>query len=183
MNYKLVTAPTALAVSVSDMKSHLRVTVSTHDTLIQTYIEAATQMIENRTNLALCPQTWRLSLRWDEVVENVTISKFPILGFTSITYFDGDNVSQSFTNSQHDWISFVDGRPGSLIFPESLPTVYERDDAMRIQFIAGFSAIPDDLILAIKMLVWRMYNHPDDPVTERFSFVDKIVRDYRLWQL
>ena len=183
MNYKLVTAPTALVVSVSDMKTHLRVTVSTHDTLIQSYIEAATQLIENRTGLALSPQTWRLSLAWDEVVEKVEISKYPILGFTSITYFDGDNASQSLTNSQHDWVSFVDGRPGSLKFVDSLPTVYERDDAMRIQFIAGYSSIPKDLVLAIKQLVWRMYNHPDDPVTERFSFVDKIVRDYRLWQL
>lgn len=183
MNYKLVTAPTALPISAADTKVHLRVTTSAHDALIESYIKAATQMIEQRTNLSLSPQAWRLSLAWNEVVEKVEISKYPIIGFTSITYYDGDNTSQSLTNSQHDWISFIDGRPGSLIFVDSLPTVYERDDAMKIVFISGFSSIPEDLKLSIKMLVWRMYNHPDDPVTERHSFVDKIVRDHRLWQL
>ncbi len=181
MIYKRTTDPTDLAVSVADMKSHLGVTGSGHDALIQTYIEAAQRMIEARANITLKSQVWDLSLSQSEVVERVEIAKYPILGFSSITYYDTDNASQSLTNSQGDYISFVDGRPGSLIF-DSVPSVYDRDDAMKITFTAGYITIPDDIVLAIKMLTWRMYNHPDDPVTEKMSFVDKIVRDHRSWQ-
>lgn len=182
MIYKRTTDPTELAVSVADMKIHLGVTSSSHDALIQSYIEAAQRMIEARANICLKSQIWTLSLNQSEVVKKVEIGKYPILGFSSITYYDTDNASQSFTHSQGDYISFVAGRPGSLIFDE-VPSVYDRDDAMKITFTAGFSTIPDDIVLAIKMLVWRMYNHPDDPVTEKQSFVDKIVRDNRSWQL
>lgn len=181
MKYKIVTPPSSLPVSVADMKTHLRETSSSLDALIQDYIESAVQLFEQRANIAIMPQTWKLTLNSEEVVERIEIYKYPILGFSSITYFDGDNTSQSLTNSQDDYISYIDGRPGSLIF-DSVPTVYDRDNAMTIQFLAGYETVPNDILLAIKMLVWRMYNHPDDPVSEKLSYVDKIVRDHRAWQ-
>jgi len=181
MKYKIVTPASALAVSVADAKTYCRVTHSNHDSLIQDLIKAATQMFEQRSSLCICPQTWRLSLSDDEVVERVEIYKYPILGFSSITYYDTDNASQSLTNSQDDYISFIEGRPGSLIFADP-PSTYERDDAMQITFLAGYDTIPSDITDAIKMIVYRMYNHPDDPVSEKFSFVDKIIRDHRAWQ-
>jgi uncharacterized phiE125 gp8 family phage protein len=181
MKYNIVTPASDLPVSVADMKTHLRVTHSNHDNLIESYIKSAVQMIENRASLCLMPQTWKLSLTDEEVVEKIEIYKYPVLGFVNITYYDTDNASQSLTNSQDDYISFIDGRPSSLIF-EDVPTTYEREDAMQITFLAGYDTIPEDLLLGVKMLVWRMYNHPDDPVNERFSFVDRIVRDYRAWQ-
>ena len=181
MKYKIVTPATELAVSVLEMKNHLRETSSSLDNLIEGYIKAATQLFEQRTNQAVMTQTWRLTLAYDEVVERVEIYKYPILGFSSITYYDADNVSQSLTNSQGDYISYVDGRPGTLIFDDP-PTTYERDDAMTVTFLAGYSTVPEDIKLAIKMLVWRMYVHPDDPVSERLSYVDRIVMDHRGWR-
>jgi uncharacterized phiE125 gp8 family phage protein len=181
MKYKIVTPASSLPVSVADMKTHLRETSPDLDGLIEGYIEAAVQLFEQRTNKCIMPQTWKLTLDDSEVVERVEIFKYPILGFSSITYYDADNAVQSLTNSQDDYISFIDGRPGSLIFDDP-PTTYERDDAMSITFLAGYDTVPNDILLAIKMLVWRMYVHPDDPVSERLSFVDRIVRDHRAWQ-
>lgn len=181
MIYKRTTDPTELAVSVADMKTHLRVTTASHDALIQTYIEAASNMIEKRANIMLKSQVWDVSLSQSEVVEKVELAKYPINSFSSVTYYDSDNVEQSFTNSQDDYIVFIDGRPGALTFA-SVPSVYDRYDAMTITLTGGYDTVPDDIILGIKMLVWRMYNHPDDPVTEKMSFVDKIVRDNRAWQ-
>ena len=181
MIYKRTTDPTALAVSVADMKTFLRLSVSTHDALVQTLIEAAQRMFETRANIMLKAQTWDLSLSQSEVVEKIEIAKYPILSFSAVTYYDDDNTLQSFTHSADDYISFINGRPGSLILA-SVPSVYDREDAMKITFTGGYSTVPDDIELAIKMMVWRMYKHPDDPVTERMSFVDKIVRDHRSWQ-
>ena len=182
MIYKRTTDPTDLAVSVANMKIHLGVTSSSHDTLIQSYIEAATGLFENRANVTLGAQVWDLSLEQSEVVEKVELGKYPVNSFSAVTYYDSDNVLQSFTHSQDDYIVFLDGRPSALIFAD-VPSVYDRYDAMTITFTAGFTTIPEDIQLAIKMLVWRMYYTPSDPVTEKMSFVDKIVRDYRSWQL
>lgn len=181
MIYKRTTDPTDLTVSVADMSSYLRLTVTTHNALVQTLIEAAQRLFESRANIMLKSQTWDLSLNQSEVIERVEMAKYPILSFSAVTYYDTDNALQSFTHSAGDYIVFLDGRPGSLIF-DDLPSVYDRDDAMTITFTGGYSTIPDDIVLGIKMLVWRMYKHPDDPVSERLSFVDKIVRDHRSWQ-
>lgn len=181
MKYRIVTPATSLAVSIAEAKTFCRVTSSEHDLLIESHIKTATQLVEQRANICIMPQVWNLSLDYTEVVERVVIDKYPILGFNSITYYDTDNAAQTLTNSQDDYISFVDGRPSSLIF-DDVPTTYERDDAMVIQFYAGYGTVPEDLKTSIKMLVYRMYWHPDDPVTEKFSYVDKIVRDHRSWQ-
>jgi hypothetical protein len=56
---------------------------------------------------------------------------------------------------------------------------------MTITFLAGYAdadSVPADIKVAVKMLVYRMYWHPDDPVSEKLSYVDKIVRDHRSWQ-
>lgn len=183
MKFNLVTAPTSLAVSVANMKTHLRreASFTDHDTLIQTYIEAATKEFEQRANLAICFQTWDLYLNYKEVQERIEITKFPVNGIAQIVYYDADNVLQSLTSSNGDYISFINGRPASVIL-DDYPTTYERDDAMRIRFTAGFSTVPDDIELAIKMMVWRIYFNPNDPVDERRSYVDKIIADYRLWE-
>jgi len=181
MNFKLVTPASSLPVSVADAKTFCRITTSAHDTLIEDHINEATRQFENRANICIMPQVWNLSLSYDEVVERIEILKYPILGFNSITYFDTNNTSQSLTNSQGDYISFIAGRPSTLQFDE-VPTTYERDGAMTIQFLAGFDTVPDDIKLAIKMMVNRMYWHPDDPVSEKFSYVDRIIRDNRSWQ-
>jgi len=49
-NLKLQTSPTGQVVSTADLKSHLRITTSTEDALLSTYIAAATQMAENYCN-------------------------------------------------------------------------------------------------------------------------------------
>ena len=181
MEYKLVTAATTYPVSVADAKTYCRVSHSNHDTLIEGLIKSATQQFENRSNLAIMPQTWKLSLNQSEVVERIEIAKYPILGIVSVNYYDDDNTLQSLTNSQRDYISFINGRPCSLILDE-VPEVYDRDNAMEITFLAGFDDVPSDIEDALKMTVYRMYNHPDDPVTDRFSFVDRVIRDHRSWQ-
>ena len=126
MKYNIVTPASTLAVSVAEAKTFCRIEHSNHDSMIESHIKTATQEFENRANVCVMAQTWNLSLTDEEVVERIEIFKYPILGFNSITYYDTDNTSQSLTNSNGDYISFIDGRPGSLIF-DDVPTTSDRD--------------------------------------------------------
>jgi uncharacterized phiE125 gp8 family phage protein len=182
MKYNLITPATALPISVLDAKSHLRVTSSDHDALIEDLIWGAARQFENRTNTVLSPQTWDLVLDSDEVKERIEFLKYPILGITSLKYYDTDNVLQTLTggSSNRDYISFINGRPAAVDFVvDETPSTYDRVDAMTIRFLAGYSTLPYDIKHALLAWIFRMYENPNDPVSMKVSFFDKIVNDYR----
>lgn len=180
MRYELKTAPTALAVSVADMKDHLRIAdYSDHDAMIQTYIEAETRSFEHKSNTCLCAQTWYAYLSFEEVVEKVYLNKYPITAISSIKYYDSDNSQQ--TLSTDDYSVTYALRPSEIII-DDIPAVYERVDAMVIEFIAGFTSVPDDIVLALKQRVFKIYNNPGDFVEIKTGYFDKVARDYRIYE-
>lgn len=178
MIYNLITSATTLPVSVADAKGHLRVTHSAHDSLIEDLIWAATREFENRTNECLTSQTWDLILNQDEVVSRIQFFKYPVTSITSVSYYDSDNSTQTTT----DYTLFSNGRPASIRFDcdsDETPTTYDRDDSMTIRFVAGYTTLPFDIKQALLARVYRIYENPNDPVTERMSYFDKIVNNYR----
>lgn len=179
--YRIVEAASTLPVSVADAKSHLRITHSSHDDLIEDLIWGATKQFEKRANVCLSTQRWRAFL--DKGYEEVEIWKYPVTSIDLIQYYDSDNSIQ--TLSVDDYFSNVDSgsigyisRP-SVITIESVPSTYERDDAVMITFTAGFSLIDYDVKQALLSWVYRKYENPDDAVTERITFFDNVVKDSR----
>lgn len=182
MIYNLITPATTLPVSVEDTKRHLRVTHSEHDDLVSDLISAAVKEFENRTNECLIAQTWDMVLNQAEVVSRILIFKFPVASITSVSYYDADNAGQTTT----DYTLFSNGRPASIRFDcdsDSVPSTYDRDDSMTIRFVGGYTSLPFDIKQAILARVFRIYENPNDPVTEKMSYFDKIATNYRAYDL
>jgi len=182
MIYNLITPATSLPVSLAEGKSHLRVTHSSHDDLITDLIWAATKEFENRSNLCLTAQTWDLVLSQAEVTSRIGFFKFPVASITSVSYYDGDNASQTTT----DYTLFSNGRPSSIRFDldsDETPTVYDRDDSMTIRFVGGYTSLPYDIKQALLARLFRIYENPNDPVSERMSYFDKVLQSYRSFDL
>jgi len=180
MIYYLVTPASVLPVSLADAKAHLRVTNSDQDNLITDIIWGAAREFENRTNEVLSEQTWDLVLNQSEVVTRIEFFKFPVKSITSVSYFDVDDSAD--TVSSDDYTLFITGRPSSIIF-DSVPSTYLRDDSMTIRFVAGYTTLPLDIKQAVLAKVFRLYENPADPVSEKVSYFDRIVRDYRAYDL
>lgn len=183
--YKIVEAASSLPVSVADAKTHLRITHSTHDSLISDLIWGAVKQFEKRANVCLSAQRWRAFL--DKGYEEIEIWKYPVTSIDLIQYYDTNNSIQ--TLSVNDYFSNVDsGSIGYMARPtvidvESVPSCYERDDAFIITFTAGYYTIDYDVKQALLSWVYRKYENPDDAVTERISFFDNVVRDARSYGL
>lgn len=179
--YQLYRAATSLPVSVADAKTHLRITHSDHDSLIQDLIWGAVKAFEKRANVCLSSQAWKAFL--DKSYEEIELWKYPITGISTIQYYDDDNAIQ--TLSSASYYHNVDGgstgynpRP-VVIFIEDEPSTYERDDAVVITFEAGYSSIDYDVKEALLGYVGHKYENPFDPVMERISFFDHVVSDNR----
>ena len=176
--FSILATPAAatLPVSIADMKTHLRVTHSDHDALIESYIEAGVAKIEGGANICLVSQTWNAYFRWDEVNDLMRLWKHPVATIVSVKYYDSDNVEQ--TDDSANRTESLKGHPATILF-EDTPSVYGRTDAMDVEFTAGFTAVPSDILLAIKLYVARVYESPSDPVDEKIGYVEKVIEKYR----
>ena len=114
MSDVLTTAPTVTPVSVSEFKDHenLDATFSRDDALIQSYITAATLLLEQRTNRCFVHQTRTLKMQTfdDERYTYPQNTKYsydrsirpprsPLSSVTSVVYLDADATSTTLSAS------------------------------------------------------------------------------------
>ena len=186
IKYKLKTAPALTPVTLSEVKSHLRVSFTDQDTLIQAYIDAAIDFVENYTGRKLMTQTW--SLVCDNWIEATELIKFGELqSVSSVTYLDEDQVSQ--TVSTDDYIvSGIGTDSGSVVFhldgDFDYPEVFEVEP-ITIEFVCGYdllvnstlpNIIPQAIKTAIKMKVSELY------AGECTGYIVMLLcQPYRLW--
>ena len=164
--YKLVTAPGSEPITLDEAKAYLRVDDSTEDTLISALITAARRKFENDTLHYLLPQTWELYLNRDEITtEPISINKSDITAISSVKYYDSSNTQQTLSTS--DYQTAIQGKPSSIQII-TMPTIYDRLEAMVIRFTLGYAnagAVPEDIKLAIKLLLATWYENRQTVVT------------------
>lgn len=152
-----ITAPSALPVSVPEAKAWARIDHSSEDAVIETMIQAATNMLDGYSGvLGMCilSQTWRVSQRdWTWQIR----LPFPNVNGVSVSYFDASNVEQTISASFYELI--VDSRGAIVRFKDDFtdPSVYDdRSDAVRVAVTSGYAnagAVPSEIKSAIMMLV------------------------------
>lgn len=180
---KLVTAPAAEPVTLTEAKSHLRVDIADDDTLIGGLITGAREHVESMTRRQLMPATWRLSLdafpstyarrgAWYRPTAEGTDIILPRPSLTAIThikYTDTNGVLQ--TLSTDVYAASTDEEPGrvTLKYGQEWPDTQEIANAVVITYTAGYStgsdvaisqaAVPRSLKQAILMLVSHWYEN------------------------
>ena len=183
--YQIYRAATLLPVSLADAKAHLRITHEDHDSLIYDLIRGAVKEFEKRANVCLSNQAWKAFL--PKAYEEIELWKYPITGISIVQYYDDDNAIQ--TLSADDYFTNIHSSVGAyhprpvVITIEDQPSTYERDDAVVVTFEAGFTTIDADVKQALLAWVYRMYENPHDPVSERISFFDRVIDGDRSYGL
>lgn len=172
-------------ITLDTAKAHLRVTDDAEDELIQGYIDAAQQHIEDYTGLVLEPRT---------VVEDfdswsaVRIRSAPIRSITSVTYVDGDGTTQLLDASSYTLAG--QRRPGRLSPAAGVrwPIIGSALGAISVTMAAGYQS-PDDVPASVKhallLLVGHFYTYREPVATttkviELPLSVETLLRRYRL---
>lgn len=162
----LTTAPAAEPLSTTDAKLHLRVDVSTDDAYIDTLVKAARLEVERRTGRALIDQTWTMKVpRFPGAGYAIEIPRAPLQSVTSVAYVDAAGDSQTWASSEYS-VDAPDGEYAArgLIVPDygvSYPSTQGHLFDVTIVFVAGYggaSAVPADLVQAIRLLVAHWYD-------------------------
>ena len=209
MTLTLVTAPMALALTLAEVKAHLRVedTANDEDALIMSLTRAAHEHIDGRDGWlgrALLTQTWDLVL--DRFPKNRTRARGyigpgfaadairvplpPLISVTSVKYIDSDGVLQTWAASKYT--VDIKSQPGRITpaFGEVWPSTRGEINAVTVQFVAGYGAdwnsVPTPIKHAMLLLVGHFYEHREEVVvgitTARLPVaVEALLGPYQVW--
>ena len=160
--------PTADPVLRSEIKHHLRVDASNidDDGYIDSLTAAATAQLEHDADISIMAQTWQLRLdTFPTGNEVITLDRPPVTSVTSVTYYDGDDASQTLASSNYSVDTSTS--PGRIVLTlnNTWPTTRsQRPAAVLVTFVAGFSTVPTAAAHAIKILVSHWYEHRESVV-------------------
>jgi uncharacterized phiE125 gp8 family phage protein len=145
MAIRLITAPAAEPITLTEAKEHLRVDHTAEDAKISALILAARQDCEEWTARAFVTQTWELVIDTFPTNE-ILIPRPPLQSVTSVKYDDGDGVEQTLGALDYE----VDdvSQPGWVVpVTTGWPTsIWTGINSVRIQYVAGYAPGTDSPI-------------------------------------
>jgi uncharacterized phiE125 gp8 family phage protein len=168
MGLTLLTPPAADAISLADVKAHLRITSSAEDGIIVKYIRAATTYLEGRLNRSFLEQEWELSGECFPRGDTIELQRGPLRSVTSIKYLDGNGTLQTFAAA--NYVAVTKAVVGRVVLREgkAWPTALDQDEAVLVTYKAGFgvgpAAIPMPISLALLGIVADLYEHRDEAI-------------------
>jgi len=201
-----ISAPAAAAVSLADVKKHLKVLHADEDDLIDSIRLAAIASVEGRdgvTGRALITQGWeyrvgcwpglsyygahRLLPGLDPLRPILTLPLPPLQSVESVKYIDGDGVEQTLDATVYEAVTARDPGGIRLARGQSWPSLGLQEDAVRIRFTCGYgdaaSEVPTPIAQAIKLLCGHWYVHRDTvgEFDDRVKFIHRALLDrYRM---
>jgi len=154
-----VSGPSSQPITTAEAKIHGIVNHDDDDSYISGLIDVAARSVGEYAGRVLNEETWAWSVpavtRGDLI-----LPKSPVKSVSSITYYDAEDSEQSATVGD---FYLMKGDDRAVLRPKSgnsWPTANtDRDDAITITFVAGYTTIPDNLLHAVKMMVAHLYEN------------------------
>lgn len=161
--YKLKTAPTSEPITTDQAKAHLQVTGTDFDDEIDAWIIAARQYVENYTGRQIMPATWELYM--DQLPDDhFYIEPCPVTGVSEVLYFDSDNAEQTIDADDLDINIISEPAKIQMAYGESWPTTYEKQNAVKVTFISGYSNnnVPYPIKSAMLLIIGHLFENRGD---------------------
>lgn len=182
--------PAAEPVTLAEGKLHERVDHAADDALITSLLLAARRWVEGYTSRGLITQTWRWELDAFPRRGYLLVPLAPVLAVTEIRTIDADGVEAVYGADQY----LVDrsSEPARIVLKSgaSWPTAtLQRAGGVRIALSIGYGAaagdVPEQIKLAIKMLMGTWYNHRETVSHEDLKHVPdglaSLLGEYAAW--
>lgn len=180
------TDPTEEPVTLEEAKRHLRVDLDlTDDDLqIEMMIQAAREDAEAFLRGSIMPQGWTGYLDRFPTEDEIALPFPPLAGVTSITYVDGDGVTQ--TLSADIYAVDLPGKRVYLKYGQSWPSTRCQRNAVTIVFTAGHAdaaSVPARIKQAMLLMIGEMYEHREESVVGTVVGRMSLTAERLLWPL
>ena len=137
----VITNPNRLPVSLSDLKTHLRISNTASDDYLYTLLLASNSLVENFTNRKLVYQTIKVFYDQFPCSGEIKVPFGQLKSVTHVKYTDSNDDQSTFST---DYYSVdTDGEPGRIIldYGESWPIdTLRTNNPIEVQFVCGYYA-------------------------------------------
>lgn len=169
------------ALSVAELKEHLRVDFDVDDQLISQYAKAARAWIEDWTALTI--GTTRVTQRIDVCRSSHPLPTYPIQSIDSIEQINEAGQWSTITDAAPELI--LDTRGAMIYFPRPPAKRTSRPLEFRLTFLAGWSEpglVPDPILDAIRLIVAESYEQrlPTSGQPAIPPIIDRLLTPYRM---
>lgn len=182
------TAEPAVLVTIEELKRQCRVDHDEENDYLLACGAAATEHLDGWSGIlgrALVEQTWRQD--FPAFCDRLRLPLGPVQSIASIKYFDADEAEQTVPAETYALVTDGLGARIDLVSGADWPSpVYDRADAVRITFVAGYgaaAAVPAPIRQAALLYAAHLYEHreavgPGD-LKDVPMAVDRLIAPYR----
>lgn len=145
INSRVLTPGTYSVITLTVFKQHLKWNPddTSEDTIMQIYLTSAIKQAEAYTRRVIDPATWQTYLT---SFHDFTFDVAPINTVSSVKYYDSTNTLTTLATSNYTFINKGADSYAELEFESGLPELYDRAEPVVIEFTAGYSTYPVDLV-------------------------------------
>ena len=203
MNITVIEQPPFEPVSLADVYSHLRLDPEgsplSHpdDAMLLRHIETARKMVELMTRRSFVRQKVRLSVASFPTggqAGRIRLRRPPVISVAAVRYYDGSNVLQDLPASDY-YVTDEQIPELRLATSASAPSAYDRPDALRVEYYAGYAPegsppssredyivnVPPPLRDAILLTVQLLYDSMSDKDAEKIQLMrESLVQPFRI---
>ena len=178
---QVVTPPTTEPLTLSEVKSHLRIDGNYDDVLLNSCITSARMFFESQCEISIASQELLLAL--DSFDDIVYLPRGPVQSVEDISYADSENNQDSMA----DWIEDLVSNPARITpaFSQSWPATAEVVNAVQVSYTAGYSTaelVPKLLKSGMLFYVAHLYENrsavTDSDLKEVPMAVESIIHQY-----
>jgi uncharacterized phiE125 gp8 family phage protein len=147
-------APVTEPITLAEAKEYARIDGSTEDTLVTSLIKAARLHCESYMGKAIIRKT-------------VTIDSFSFPYQWQIPYgplVSASDISKVVTIDQNNVETSLNYQVNVGLFPKIAITSGDQSFKFKMIYVAGFTTVPEDIKLAIKMMVNTLYERREDVI-------------------
>lgn len=177
-------APSIGAVSLGELKDHLRVTHDTEDDDIASLGLAAEEAVEAELSRALITQTWVLTLDRFPCWE-IRLPRPPLQSVTQVQYVDEAGITQVLSSSTY--VVDLNASPGRIYpaYEETWPSTRSQPNAVIVTYKAGKDSaadVPELVKWGVKQTVADMYQNRERSAVEavqQIEMFERLLSNYR----
>ena len=189
IDYSLKTAAATEPITSSEAKLHLRVDLSTDDTLIAALIQAAREQVEAYTGRTLVSSSY-YGYADDIDSDGFEITMCPVTAITAITYKDTAGTTQTWANTNYILNSTRTPARIGLASSVAIPSTYGGNHDWRVEFVTGYAnaaAVPAAIKSAMLLLIGHLYEHREaviiGTITAQLPLsVEYLLTPYVVWR-
>lgn len=160
------------AISLADFKEWLKLdpTDVTQDNNLNNCLYGAVDWAQSFTRRTLFRSVWRSHLRW---FTNVRLDIHPVdVSTIVVKYFDENNALQTLAASEYFIQENGEDEYLEIKFTGTLPSLYSRDEAVYIEYTAGYDPLPEAIRTAIMKYAASSFENRTDEISGSVSQIE-----------